>query len=350
MKIFSEEVNHLCFLYPFAAERQLLTSIPEEADFLLLPFQYECIYGSFAACNSCYGVNQDQYLAYQLIAERYERLSLNTGIPLIVFFYNDSDSVLPFTNAIIFRTSWHRSRQENNVFGMPAFVEELPQNDVFTILEKTKLPEISFRGQSAPLRLPFKTWIRVQSNKLLEKTPTKFRFKLWYDDKLLLRRKAILLLKKVHRNINIDFELRGHFAAHAHPQKNDYLNSLSKNAYILCVSGWGNYSYRFYESLREGRIPAFIDTDCLLPCADLIDWRSLIVWVPEKKVGEIAGYVLNFHGSLTMEAFRKKQEDIRAVYYKYLTKKGFAKYLLEWLNKRASEKENLNILQQKQFS
>ncbi len=169
---------------------------------------------------------------------------------------------------------------------------------------------------------------------LLAKAGVSYRLNIWYDQKLLLRRKAILHLKKGGKYLQTDVALSDYHLAHSHPQKQDYLNSLAQNPYILCVAGWGNYSYRFYETLREGRIPVFIDTECLLPCTDIIDWKSLIVWVPERKTNYIARTITSFHNNILPAVFKERQEILRNIYEQYLTKKGFAEYLFDWFGKR----------------
>ena len=42
--------------------------------------------------------------------------------------------------------------------------------------------------------------------------------------------------------------------------------------FTICVRGNGNFSVRFYETLASGRIPILIDTDCVLPLENEIDW------------------------------------------------------------------------------
>lgn len=40
--------------------------------------------------------------------------------------------------------------------------------------------------------------------------------------------------------------------------------------FILSVKGDGSFFCRFYEALSLGRIPFFIDTDCILPFENMI--------------------------------------------------------------------------------
>jgi hypothetical protein len=63
-------------------------------------------------------------------------------------------------------------------------------------------------------------------------------------------------------------------------QRQEFLDNLLRNPYALCVRGADNYSWRLYEALSLGKIPVLIDTGCLLPMEDEIDWDNFILKVP----------------------------------------------------------------------
>ena len=52
---------------------------------------------------------------------------------------------------------------------------------------------------------------------------------------------------------------------------------MNRNIFSFCPRGRGNYSIRFYETLRAGRIPVMVDSDQVFPCEDLIDWDDIII-------------------------------------------------------------------------
>ena len=74
----------------------------------------------------------------------------------------------------------------------------------------------------------------------------------------------------------------------------------------MCQRG-GNFSYRFYETLSCGRIPVFVDTDCVLPADDLVDWQKICVWVDESELDEISDRVAGFHSALSPSDFTEMQ-------------------------------------------
>ena len=56
-----------------------------------------------------------------------------------------------------------------------------------------------------------------------------------------------------------------------------------------------------------GRIPIFINTDCILPLIDQIDWKKHVVWIEWKERDRIVEIVSQFHNNLSDKAFRDYQ-------------------------------------------
>jgi Exostosin family. len=91
---------------------------------------------------------------------------------------------------------------------------------------------------------------------------------------------------------------------------------------------------RLYETLCLGRIPLFINTDCVLPFENNIDWKELCLWVDENDLDRIGEIVLDFHSSISKEEFKDKQLYAREVWEKYLSKEGFTNGLYLLLKNR----------------
>jgi len=68
----------------------------------------------------------------------------------------------------------------------------------------------------------------------------------------------------------------------------EFLQNMIGSDYVFCCRGAGNFSYRLYEALCCGRIPVFIDTDCVLPYDFMIDWKKYFVWVDQSELPLIA--------------------------------------------------------------
>lgn len=91
--------------------------------------------------------------------------------------------------------------------------------------------------------------------------------------------------------------------------------------YGLCVRGCGNFSSRLYETLSCGRLPVFVDTDCVLPFDDLIDWREHC-WVDIGDVDSLGSIVARFHDGLTDDDFRALQHAARTRWEQWLSPEG----------------------------
>ena len=47
-----------------------------------------------------------------------------------------------------------------------------------------------------------------------------------------------------------------------------------------------------------GRIPVFIDTDCLLPFPNLVNWQDHMIWIKWSDIELLPKLILEFHESL----------------------------------------------------
>ncbi|WP_025006945.1 exostosin domain-containing protein [Marinilabilia salmonicolor] len=89
----------------------------------------------------------------------------------------------------------------------------------------------------------------------------------------------------------------------------------------------GDFSVRIYESLAMGRIPVFINTDCILPYDHLIDWKSHVVWIDERDLSKADEILADFHSSIHPDDFIRMQVDNRELWKKYLSLSGFYDHL-----------------------
>ena len=97
--------------------------------------------------------------------------------------------------------------------------------------------------------------------------------------------------------------------------------------YALVTRGEGNFSYRLYEVLSCGKIPLFVDTDCVLPYDGIIDWRKYCVWVDEEEIDMIGERIVEFHERITPARFVELQGEIRRLYEEWVSPVGFFRNL-----------------------
>jgi hypothetical protein len=105
--------------------------------------------------------------------------------------------------------------------------------------------------------------------------------------------------------------------------REEYVRNMVESDYILCSRGAGNFSYRLYETLSCGRIPVFVDTDCVLPYDFVAPWREHLVWVDESELASLGDRVAAFHEALSDREFEDLQRSCRRLWDEYIAPEGF---------------------------
>ena len=116
--------------------------------------------------------------------------------------------------------------------------------------------------------------------------------------------------------------------------KKEFFQNICETDYTLGIRGTGNFSTRFYETLALGRIPIFVNTDCILPFEDEINWKEHLVWVEENELAGIDKKISDFHNSLDKVNFKQLQLKNRLLWEKYFSFPGFINKLVLHLNKK----------------
>jgi len=150
-----------------------------------------------------------------------------------------------------------------------------------------------------------------------------------------MRSRALEFLHR-HPGIETSFVIRNEYTGPkafdgADERARAYFANIYETDYTLCLRGYGNWSYRFYETLACGRIPIFIDTDCVLPGSSMIDWKKYCVWVDQSEIGQIGEKVADFHASISNSDFIEMQMACRQLWLEHLTLEGFMSHLHEYL-------------------
>ncbi|MBI84863.1 MAG: hypothetical protein CMJ81_16845 [Planctomycetaceae bacterium] len=243
------------------------------------------------------------------------KLAKQRGRPCL--FFRGSDSLTPELPdwGIVYRTSIAGSLVTPKERAMPAFSDDFLRERKGNVLlrEKKDVPSIGFCGYvgTPAYRILYRLQGRHQKARGLKV------------------RNAVLRLLEQAGVSKTDFIRRSQFwggalsrfknaSQAATTVRQEYLDSLLKNDYIVCVRGAGNFSFRFYETLAIGRIPLFINTDCLLPFADEIDWRKHCVWIEEEELGHIGEKIHAFHRNISDEEFKNMQLRNRKLWEQYL--------------------------------
>jgi len=105
--------------------------------------------------------------------------------------------------------------------------------------------------------------------------------------------------------------------------------------FALSIKGDGNFSLRFFEALSLGRIPLFVNTDCVLPLENIIDYKKFVVFVDHKDIKRIDVILSDFYKNLSDDDFVEMQKQAREAFEKYLRIDSFFKLIPDILKKYA---------------
>jgi hypothetical protein len=284
----------------------------EEADVIIFPGNLEKVF-------------DPRYLS--LATELSEKARL-TGKLTAGFFWGDcSDKSLPISCDLVFRNSLYRSHKSRCDFAYPNwtvdFVETYFDGNV-PIRQKPSKPVIGFCGfiGSSDIKLYTKRFLYQFKKQLGRGFPPPH-----YTGHL-LRKKALSALSN-SKLIETNFVFRDNmgFVGQASTMHNAYrsmyVNNMQESDYLFCCRGYGNYSYRFYEVLSAGKIPIFLDTDCVLPYDFEIDWKKYCVWVKQEELPIIAEKIAEFHENLSPQEFVDLQYDCYKIWKEKLSPTGF---------------------------
>ncbi|OGX82227.1 hypothetical protein BEN49_14220 [Hymenobacter coccineus] len=311
-----------------------LTSI-EECDACLLPIFYDVIGDQAKFEKSIKG-----------FVEEVER----SGKKVLIFVGHDVLEInIPVKNAIIFNSAISKSKQAKNVYPWPHFFEDFLERykgGELEIRNKGAKPVVGFCGYAPPLNIKMGREKIVAIAKLMANYAGLLQK---YPDRIShsYRARAIIGLQKA-TTIIPNFRLKSNFAFGPNGMntgntvesnedfRKKFVENIIESDYTLCVRGLGNNSVRFFETLCCGRIPVFVNTDSTLPFDNLIDWKSLCVWVEEKDIDRIAEAVVEFHNNISESDFIDLQKKLRAIWEEYLTPTGFFKRLSFFINQEST--------------
>ncbi|MEK7172576.1 MAG: exostosin family protein, partial [Patescibacteria group bacterium] len=233
----------------------------------------------------------------------------------------------------------HKLKIKPNEIIMPAYVEDLSGSDGMQLRSKSRRPIVGFCGwadfENSRQKIFFylKRAVLDVQNLFFGRPVVVRRRGLWF-------RKKVLHALESSSLVEANFIIRNSFSGHVATIKNspeearkEYIDNISNSDFTLAVKGYGNFSLRFYETLSLGRIPLFINTDCVLPLEDRIDYRDFVVFIDYKNLNQVDKIVADFYENMTGEKFIEMQKRAREVFEKYLRIDAFFALIPDMLNK-----------------
>lgn len=153
-------------------------------------------------------------------------------------------------------------------------------------------------------------------------------------------RAGVLSALRRDRRIDCDFLARATYLGHAtisafdrnHPlvdARDAFLANLFRCPYNIAIRGKGNHSVRFYEILAAGRIPLFVNTNCVLPLEREIDWKAHTLWVEDTDLRQLGSRVVAGHDRRSPEDFLRLQSANRNLWQERLTPEPFFAHVLD---------------------
>ena len=238
-----------------------------------------------------------------------------------------------FSNIIYFRQGGFKSKLSTQNKGFPVALSDhfhrLFELENPLPNKKKNLPIVGFCGHATNSNIKrFKEIVKciLENGKRLVKNP----LNKVYEPLFASAYERALLLNSFEKSDKLitNFIYRKNYRAGALTEKErtettlEYYDNIASSDYVLCVRGAGNFSVRLYETLMMGKIPIFVNTDCLLPFEHQIDWRKHVVWIDWSERKNIAELVADFHSSLSADEFVHLQINNRKLWKETLSVEG----------------------------
>ena len=299
-----------------------LVEKPEGAEFIVFPHEY------FWAKK-----NRPDLI------EQYITFSKKHGVPLLVDALGDPDGFVDVPDARVMRNNQYRYELDPKEVTTPYAVEDLLESyceGIVTPREQRDIPSVGFIGFTG-YKLPQRVRTIFKELPLRIKTYTQDRrhvthwggrfWREWMMD-------AFEASSRVKCNFIKRLSYSGHIktvAGDMRKNREEFVQNLLGSDYGLVIRGDLNSSQRFYEVLALGRVPVLIDSECVLPLEDRIDYSEFCLIIEYKDLKRAPEILADFHARLSPETYRSMQLKAREAYEKYFRMDSFSPYLVELL-------------------
>ena len=323
----------------------------EQVEKWLEVWKYKIYWSEIKDCD--YVVFPKNYdLKYLKSLRNISKIAKKYNKKVIVFYMSDEENKLPhIENLIVFRSSMN-SNNPSNEYPMPWFPEDLINycNNPYNNIVKDK-PSIWYVGYYAYYSLITK--IRYYVYKILmyivRLKPINYSIYLFfnyiYPNEHLYNyitivwsawtyRKSIIDILKKEKRIKFNFIERKRWWTlyEKDSYRKEYIDNMINSDFPLVIRWRWNFSFRLSEVISLWKIPIFIDTDCILPFSDKIDYKELFILIPYSDRNNLYDYIKKY----MVKNWNKLgliQKEIRQVYEEYYTLTGFYMNIIEHILK-----------------
>jgi len=301
----------------------------EDSDLCLLPLSW-----------NYYLKTNTTFLAKKMIKKAQEN-----GRKILIGVNGDYFIRIPNSEHIIGTyTSIYKSLNKSNYIPLPVIIRDPLQyinKDKIDIRKLNKIPSIGFCGQidSNSMVSLLKLFKRVWQN-ILFYSQLSYSYTGPIIPPTFIRRKVLNIIEEKSDKIYSVFIRRSKYQGGMSKGddsfesiRKEFYQNINYTDYTLCIRGTGNFSTRFYETLALGKIPIFINTDCILPFSDIINWKEHLVWIEYDEISQVGTKILEFHKSLTEKSFNQLQISNRRLWEEYFSFSGYFKQLISHIGK-----------------
>ncbi len=299
-----------------------ITEDPAAADMVLMPYSHTVVLASAPEL-------------LELCAAEARRL----GKRLLIDGLGDVERPVPIPEAVVLRYGGYRFEHRPNVIQVPLYADDL--------LELYRGGVLEVRHKGGKPVIGFAAWAALTPAQALRAVLKELPVRLWalFDGRyaackkgIFFRRAAIKVLQ-ASQEVVANFIIRTTFSANARtmsgtPQdlQRDFVENLLSSDYGLCIRGDANASVRLFETLSLGRIPVLLDTECVLPFADVLDYKTFSLIVDFRDLERLPERIAEFHARLSDEQFVAMQERAREAYLQYFRVDALMPHLLRELS------------------
>ncbi|MDC0467762.1 hypothetical protein OAN98_02200 [Bacteroidia bacterium] len=248
-----------------------------------------------------------------------------------------------FENLIVLRLNGCKSKLTENHIGLPVFINDplLKQyGSSFLSIDYSENPIVGFCGQS---NYSIKNAVKEYCRVLIRNIAYFLNLTAHQPQNLLstsyLRGKVLNKIKKSVSITDIFIERKKYRAGVKTEEDKkkttqEFYENIKNSHYTICVRGGGNFSVRIYETLAMGRIPVFVNTDCLLPLSIDDEWRKHIFWIEKDEIEHLPRKLIEFHSKFDVESFEKYLYSNRIFWENKLTLSSYFKCLFQLTNSK----------------
>jgi hypothetical protein len=273
---------------------------------------------------------------------------------MLVFCQGDVEVRSPGPNCLTFRTSSSTRTLNAHDIPLPAWIADPSHSTEIGRSAWSSPPTVNFVGQAYPLGAEFTSRAKA-SAKWIKAAIRAMATSLGAADRLGMPRyhaqraaavQALRMSRQVKARVvlrpaptRLDMNRATDRALHL-----ELLSAIVGSDYTLAPRGYGNYSFRLYESLACGRPAILVESGMPLPCATECPWHEIVLTLSTPQLLRLGVHVSRRH-DLVRQRWSAIQELCRSSWETYLSAHGFFSRLARKLTThRASGAVDLDAL------